>query len=434
MSDSLSKRGLAALNQPLRADLELFSSAMEDKYDPTGNPEGNLILCIAENLHQTDRMQAKLRQIAAGPIPGWVASYTALPGAPELRQATCEMLETLLDFRGLDPENLAAAAGAAAVIELSAFLLGNPGDCVVIPGPAYMAYTPDLGHKARLQRYDLHARARGTGGRYQIDVDDLDRAHAELGDRFRMLLLTQPNNPTGQVFSASQLETFADWCIERRIHMVVNEIYLFSRFNQSHPVLRECLFREGEIAFASFLPILNRYQSPYLHWWYAVSKDFGLSGLRLGFAYSCNDELLKAWGNCGAPSMASNHTQWMLEEVFRDTAWTRDFLARSQASLTESFATVIQALEGKVAYASAVGSLFAWFDLSDYLQADTLEAEQALWRRIYSESGILLTAPDGMGSPDRGWFRLVHSCVRPDELRVAMQRFSAWLEQARGAG
>lgn len=429
MSGALSKRGLAALNQPLRTDLELFFSAMEDKYHPSDNRDGKLALCIAENVLQSQRMQAKLREIAAGPIPAWVPGYTSLIGAPELRQATCEMLGTLLDVPGLDPENLAAAAGAAAVIELTAFLLGNPGDCVVIPGPAYMAYTPDLGHKAGLKRYDLHAAAGGMGGQYRIDIEDLERAHAELGDRFRILLLTQPNNPTGQVYTARQLESFADWCIERRIHMVVNEIYLFSRFDQSHPVLRERVFRKEDISFQSFLPVLNRYQSPFLHWWYAVSKDFGLSGLRLGFAYSCNEDLLKSWGNCGAPSMASNHTQWMLAEVFQDSEWTLDFLKRSQASLTESYATVIQALDGKVPYSSSVGSLFAWFDLRDYLADDSLEAEQALWRRIFDETGVLLTAPDGMGSPERGWFRLVHSCVQPDELRVAMQRFSAWLEQ-----
>jgi len=426
---SLSKRGHAALSRPLRADFDLFFAAMEDQYHPRDNPDGKLLLCVAENVHHSERMREKLRRIAAGPSPDWVPGYTSILGAPALRQATCQMLERRLQITELDPENMAVAAGAAAVIELSAFLLGNPGDYAVIPGPAYMAYTPDLGNKAQVNRHDLHAEKAGIHGQYGLDIEDLDRAYAELGDRFRILLLTQPNNPTGQVFSAEQLERFADWCIERRIHLVVNEIYLFSRFDQSHPVLRELLFGDEEIEFQSFLPILDRYQSPFLHWWYAISKDFGLSGLRLGFAYTCNEDLLKAWGNYGAPSMASNHTQWMLAEAFGDTEWTTDFVSRSQASLTESYATVIQALEGKVRYSTAVGSLFVWFDLGTFLKADTLAAEQELWRRIYDETGILLTAPDGMGSPERGWFRLVHSCVPLDHLQVAMQRFSEWLNK-----
>jgi hypothetical protein len=47
--------------------------------------------------------------------------------------------------------------------------------------------------------------------------------------------------------------------------------------------------------------------SPYLHWWYSFSKDFGISGLRVGLLYSHNTALLEAWGNSGAPSITSNY-------------------------------------------------------------------------------------------------------------------------------
>ncbi|MEO0732280.1 MAG: pyridoxal phosphate-dependent aminotransferase, partial [Bacteroidota bacterium] len=327
MMSTLSKRGQTAINQPLRADLDLFFSAMEDRYDAVDKPDGKFLLCIAENLLNTERMNAKLREIATRPIPDWVPSYTAILGAPELREAAVAFLKKALDIEGLDAEKLGAAAGAASVIETSALFLGDPGDYVVIPGPAYMAYTPDIGNKANLQRYDLHVEDPGGEAMldpvYRITTKDLDRAYAELGNRFRVLLLTQPNNPTGQVYSATQLAAFAEWCITHKVHLVVNEIYLFSRFEQTDPALFP-----APVPFTSFLPLVERRQSPYLHWWYAISKDFGLSGLRLGFVYTHNEDLLKAWSNYGATSMASNHTQWLLSEVFRDTDWALDFLAR----------------------------------------------------------------------------------------------------------
>ncbi|MEM9528282.1 MAG: aminotransferase class I/II-fold pyridoxal phosphate-dependent enzyme [Bacteroidota bacterium] len=428
-SSTLSQRGQSAINQPIRADLDLFYEAMNDQYDAVDNPTGKFLLCIAENLHNSDRMNAKLQEIAAGPIPEWVPSYTAILGAPPLREAAVEFLEYALNFQGLNPDNLGAAAGAVAIIELCALFLGDPGDYVVIPGPAYMAYTPDIENKAQLQRYNLHVPDAGgeaaLDSTYRLTTADLDAAYTKLGTKFKVLLLTQPNNPTGQVFTARQLEDFADWCVAHQVHLIVNEIYLFSRFDQNHPAL-ESLFPEP-VSFTSFLPILHRRDSPYLHWWYAISKDFGLSGLRLGFAYTHNENLLKAWSNYGAPSMASNHTQWLLSEIFRDQEWTSDFLSRSQQSLTESYAIVIEALDDGIPYSAAVGSPFVWFDLSAYLRADTEAAEQDLWIRIYEETGILLTAPNGMGSPERGWFRLVHSCVAPGELRVAMERLKGWL-------
>lgn len=447
----LSNRGNRAITQPLRADLDLFYEAMENRYEPTDNPDGVFTLCIAENLLNWTEMEAKLREIAAGPIPEWVPSYTAILGAPPLREAAVGFMKRFMAGVDLDPERLAIAAGDAAVIEMCALLLGDPGDVVVIPGPAYMAYTPDISNKAELVRYDLHhlasvsspAPVRSAGSvttsapqqheagpafptGYELTTDDLDRAHAELGDRFRVLLLTQPNNPTGQVFTEDQIAAFSRWCIDREIHIVFNEIYALSMIDQDHEALMDDY---GERRwFTSALRWLEQQKSPYLHWWYAISKDFGLSGLRLGMAYTHNEDLLKAWSNYGSTSMTSNHTQWMLSEIYKDLDWVATFVQGNTRRLSESYATVIRVLrEHEIAYARAMGSLFVWLDLSALLPTDTEEGELALWQEIYDETGILLTSPVGMGSAERGWFRMVYSCVSLGELEVAMGRFDEWL-------
>jgi len=443
----LSKRGKRAINQPLRADLDLFYEAMENRYDATDKPEGVFTLCIAENLLNWPEMEAKLREIAAGPIPEWVPSYTSILGAPPLREAAVGFMKRFMAGVDLDPGRLAIAAGDAAVIEMCALLLGDPGDVVVIPGPAYMAYTPDIANKAELVRYDLFPLATSTSiassgpapyqqdantagytfpTYYELTTADLDRAHAELGDRFRVLLLTQPNNPTGQVFTEDQISDFSSWCMEREIHIVFNEIYALSMIDQDHD---ELIDDYGERRwFTSSLRWLEQQKSPYLHWWYAISKDFGLSGLRLGMAYTHNEDLLKAWGNYGSTSMTSNHTQWMLSEIFKDLDWVAAFVQRNTRRLSESYATVIRVLrKHDVAYSRAMGSLFVWLDLSALLTADTEEEELALWQEIYDETGILLTSPIGMGSAERGWFRMVYSCVSLGELEVAMGRFEGWL-------
>ncbi len=430
---SLSQRGISAISQPLRADLDLFYEGMEDRYDEHDNPGGKFLLCIAENLLNWPEMEAKLREIAAGQIPEWVPSYTSILGAPPLREAAAGFLERHLSGVPLNPERLAIAAGDAAVIEMCAFLLGDPGDVVVIPSPAYMAYTPDIGNKANLKRYDLHHLAPAThpstsvrASYYDLTIEDLDRAYAQLGDRFRVLLLTQPNNPTGQVYTPSQIGEFADWCINHKIHLVSNEIYALSLLNQDHEDIAADY--SEQVVFTSLLRLLEEKQSDYLHWWYAISKDFGLSGLRMGMAYTHNEGLLQAWGNYGATSMTSNHTQWMIAEIFLDTNWTPKFIERNQQRLTESYAVVVRMLKRhKIPYAHALGSLFVWLDFSRFLRADTEEAELELWRDIYDHTGILLTSPVGMGSQERGWLRLVYSCVSTEALGVAMRRLEQWI-------
>lgn len=426
----LSRRGKAAIAQPLRADLDLFFSAMQNRYAAQTNPDGDFTLCVAENLLSWPEMESWLREIAARPIPAWVPAYTSITGAPELRQAATAFMTASLSGAAHDPERLAVAAGAAAVIEMTAFLLGDPEDVVVIPGPAYMAYTPDLGNRAQLRRYDLHPAASETNipltTRYTLTTEDLDRAYADLGEQFRVLLLTQPNNPTGQIYTPAQLTAFIDWCEQREIHLVSNEIYALSLLEQSHLELAPDYPEPA--TFTSILAQLEKRKSPFVHWWYAISKDFGLSGLRLGLAYTWNEDLLRAWGNHGAAAMASNHTQWLLSEIFRDQSRIDRYMIRSRQRLTHNYVMVVNLLRRHaIPYAPAAGSLFVWIDFSRLLTADTAAAELALWQKIYADTGILLTAPTGMGSPRRGWLRLVYSCLTPEELAVALQRLDAWL-------
>lgn len=431
---TLSHRGAAAADQPLRADLDAFYEAMDDQYHAQDNPDGKFTLTIAENVLCRTELAEKFRSIQVeNKIPDWVFSYTAIHGAPELREAGVAMLKRRLAHTDLNPERLVVAAGAAAVIEMTALLLADPGDVAVIPGPAYMAYTPDIGAKAGMKRYDLHHEPGPNDGdnrfptRFQHNTADLDRAYAELGDRFRMLILTQPNNPSGQIFDKEQLLAFADWCIQRRIHLVVNEIYAFSMVHRDHPDLAADYGKHQP--FTSVLGDLERRKSPYFHWWYSFSKDFGISGFRLGMMYTHNEQMLKAWGNIGSTSMASNHSQWLVQMLLQDENWMQEYLSLNAERLTKSYALVVRTLRAHgIAYAPAVGSLFVWFDLSRFLGADTEAAEMELWQRMYDETGILLTSPVGQGSPERGWYRMVFSCVSYADLTVAMERLEKFIE------
>jgi aspartate/methionine/tyrosine aminotransferase len=430
-ASSLSRRGRQAAGQPLRADFDLFAEAMENHYHPDDNPEGCLPLCIAENLLNWTEMEAKLRGIATETkTPDWVASYTSILGAPDFREAVAGFVGKHIAKCDLAAERFAVSAGATATIEMTAFLLGDPDDVAVIPAPAYAVYTGDIGNRAGMKRYDFYptqADHAAPSTAAQLSLEDLERAHAELGDRFRMLILTTPNNPTGQIYGQEQLREIADWCIDQEIHLLVNEIYALSLVDQSAPEITDDYVDVP--AYSSILPLFVEKDSPYLHWWYSFSKDFGISGLRVGLIYSHNTALLQAWGNSGAPSITSNYTQWLLTELLNDHDWVANFQAKNRQRLTQAYSTVIATLKQHgIAYAPAAGSLFVWFDCSRFLSEDSEEAEQALWQSIFRDTGLLLTAPDGMAAPQRGWFRMVYSGISQDYLEVAMQRLGKWFE------
>lgn len=75
-----------------------------------------------------------------------------------------------------------------------------------------------------------------------MTVDHLEKARLEIegkGKRFRLLVITNPDNPTGGLYSPDRLKAFADWCVDHKIHMAVNEIYGLSIIDTQHPQLRQ---------------------------------------------------------------------------------------------------------------------------------------------------------------------------------------------------
>ncbi|MDX1495156.1 MAG: aminotransferase class I/II-fold pyridoxal phosphate-dependent enzyme, partial [Longimicrobiales bacterium] len=348
--DSLSRRGARAAGTPLRIDYDAFLEAEEDLYHPASNPTGKIPLNIAENRLSWHELRERIREITSqGEIPDWVPGYTSTRGAPEFRASMASFLSRHLTKSDVDPDHLVVSSGATGVIEMTALVLADAGDVAVIPAPCYPVYERDIGNVAGVERYDLVTEG-GDGGPADgtaVTVASLERARREIeagGRRFRMLIVTTPNNPTGAITPLERLEELADWCIQEEIHLVVNEIYGLSVIDTEHPDLRGAY--EDDVRFASFATVMDRKASDYLHLWYSLSKDLGISGLRVGLAYSRNEAFLQAYANLNLTHTVSNHTQWVLGELLSDTAFMEGYVARNQRRLTEAYAVVARSLDG----------------------------------------------------------------------------------------
>jgi aspartate/methionine/tyrosine aminotransferase len=131
--------------------------------------------------------------------------------------------------------------------------------------------------------------------------------------------------------------------------------------------------------------------------------------------------------------MVSNHTQWVLGQVLSDTDFITAYVRENQRRLTESYATVIGTLKRlRIPYVPSRGSLFVWLDLSEFMTSDTDDAELALWRELYENTGVLLTPGVGFGHTKKGLLRVVYSCVSREDLTVAMERVAGFVTEKRG--
>ncbi len=437
-SSSLSGRGARAADTPLRIDYAAHREATANRYDSVHNPAGALPLNIAENRLSWHELKARIEAVTGSmEIPAWVPKYSNTRGAAPFRVAVADFLSTHLTGCPVDPDHLGVSAGATSVIEMTSFILADAGDVAVIPAPCYPVYSQDIGNLSGVERHDLvtyHDLSEVAHGPV-LKLAHLDQAKRDIesdGKRFRLLILTTPDNPTGGIYERDRLAEIADWCIAHEIHLVVNEIYGLSLIDTGHPSIRDDY--ESVAPFESFGRIMDEKRSDYLHLWYALSKDLGVSGFRVGMVYSRNEAFLRSYENLNLTHSVSNHTQWVMGHVLTDHDFMTGYVKRNQERLTDAYAMVVTRLRRmRVPYIPSRGSLFAWIDLSEFLEAESIDGELALWESIYRESGVLLTPGVGFGQSKHGLFRVVYPCVTVPELAVALDRLEAFVEAHRSS-
>jgi aspartate/methionine/tyrosine aminotransferase len=121
----------------------------------------------------------------------------------------------------IDPErNIFLVAGARVAMSLAMLRFLEPGMKVVIPDPDYVGLAlPARGFGGRIVRAPMH---RAPDGSLSADVDAMIDA---IGLGCGMVILTNPNNPTGHTWSREALQAVADAARRAGARMVINEVY-----------------------------------------------------------------------------------------------------------------------------------------------------------------------------------------------------------------
>lgn len=429
---TLSKRGKKALRTQLRADLEVFFEAANNLFDIKTNPEGQFPVNMAENNLSWPDLKERIEQaISFREIPKWVSNYTGMGGSDEFLEAVADFMSDHLTGCSIEPERIRTSAGATAVLELASWILCGPGEVVAIPAPSYPVYSQDFGNKSALSRHDIVTfdNLEPNDGLSNLTIKDLKKAKAAIknsGKKLKLLVLTTPDNPTGCIYTQEQLSKISEWCIKKKVHLLVNELYGLSMVHTNHHDIIED-YKE-DITFASFAQLMKKKKSDYLHMSYGLSKDLGISGFRVGVIHSYSENFLKAYANLNAPHLVSNLTQWTLTDVLSDRDFMSNYIIKNQARLTSSYALVVKFLKAnKIPYLPARGSLFVWIDLSKYMTGNSKKSEHKLWQDLYEATGILLTPGSGFGHKKKGQFRFVVSYLQKEVLNEGLKKMADFL-------
>ncbi|GIW74622.1 MAG: aminotransferase [Phycisphaerales bacterium] len=149
-----------------------------------------------------------------------VNQYAPLSGLPRMRQGAARWFERL-GGPAIDPDRcVTVTCGCTEAIASSVLGLLNPGDGLVVFEPCYDSYQATAALAgARLLPVTLRP---DGNGRWTFDPAQLHEAFAQ---RPRAVLLNNPHNPTGKVFTEDELLLIADLCQTHDCLALCDEVY-----------------------------------------------------------------------------------------------------------------------------------------------------------------------------------------------------------------
>jgi N-succinyldiaminopimelate aminotransferase len=208
-----------------------------------------------------------VRAVAHEALDNSPNQYPPMMGVPELRQAVATHAKR---FYGLDVDwqtETMVTSGATEALAASLFGLIEPGDEVVLIEPLYDSYLPIIQRAGGLPRLVRVEPPHWTLPRKELA--------AAFSPKTKLLLLNNPQNPTGKVFDEDELAFLADLVCGFDAYAVCDEVYEHLVFDglKHHPLMNQPGMRERCVRIGS------------------AGKTFSLTGWKVGYA-TASPELL----------------------------------------------------------------------------------------------------------------------------------------------
>lgn len=195
--------------------------------------------------------------------------YDLVPGLKILREEIAKKLkkENNCDYIA---DEIVVSSGAKNSITNALLAVTNPGDEVLIPKPYWVSYPEIAKIVGAVPKFIDTDKKHG----FKLTKEELEAAVTE---KSKLLILTNPSNPTGSIYTKEELEDIVDVCSKHNIFILADEIY-------------ERICYTGEFTSVASLSEKAKEITITLN---GFAKSVAMTGLRLGYT-ATNRELAKA--------------------------------------------------------------------------------------------------------------------------------------------
>ena len=354
-----------------------------------------------------------------GTLPLWVADMD-FEAAPQIRAALQKRLdhgvfgyELLPDnyflvmnrwfaarhrWKGISRKNIVPTTGVIAAYSAAIKAMTVPGDKVIVMTPCYNAFFPAIRNNKCVQ---ASCPLRYEDGLYTVDWELFERLAAES----RVLLLCNPHNPVGRVWTREELLRMGEICLANNVFVVSDEIHC------------ELTFPGHDYTPWATLPeeyVLNSVTC------FSPTKPFNLAGIQIANIYAASPEILSKMDR------AINDNECCDVNVFGATALQAAYgeggpwLDSLREYLWHNARTVYCFLEDEIPLVSAPpleGTYLMWLDCSPYMErwsgAGSPEGfSEALGEHLRLNHHLVLSPGTIYGEAGEGFMRLNIACPR----------------------
>lgn len=211
-----------------------------------------------------------MKTIADQEKTGKVLAYAEPEGVPELRQEASKYFRKFdLDF---GPEDILITSGGSEALLFTFLTICNPGDAILTPEPLYSVYK----EIAKASSIDLTGIMTYAKEGFALPpLEDIERL---ITPKTRGILITNPNNPTGKVFTQEEIDRLKVLALKYDLFFIADEVY------------REFMYDGLEYVSPGHDRELDQ-NTIIID---SVSKRYSACGARIGFILSKNRDFIYA--------------------------------------------------------------------------------------------------------------------------------------------
>jgi len=237
-------------------------------YDDRAREAGRTVYHL--NIGQPDIETPKEMLDVLKDIGTKIIGYGPSQGIPEYQDA-------LIKYYGrhgipLERDNIIVTTGGSEAIIMALTVCLNPGEEVLIPEPFYTNYN-GFATATSVKVVPVTTRLENDW-----EIPPVEEIEKYVTEKTRAIMICNPNNPTGKVYSRDELKKIVDLAMKRDLFILADEVY------------REFIFNgEKHVSLLSFEEAKDR-----VIMMDSISKRFSSCGARIGAFISYNNEIMKA--------------------------------------------------------------------------------------------------------------------------------------------